>query len=151
MQSNSKCTSVYELTVAYKGSQPGAHTKNDEYPLSLNHIADCQDTTVDFGEMEAQLRQIQRQMQALANEVRRMSEDIELLRQETSTSVVAQAAAGNATDEHQKIFESVVVLATRIENIRRWQSQLMYGKKDLESQRRLVDLELELQPRQSLS
>ena len=43
----SKCASVYELTVAYKGSQPGAHTKNDEYPLSLNHIADCQDTRVD--------------------------------------------------------------------------------------------------------
>ena len=34
-----------------------------------------------------------------------MSEDIELLRQETGTSVVAQAAAGSATDEHQKIFE----------------------------------------------
>ena len=73
-----------------------------------------------------------------------MSEKIELLRKETSTSVVAQAAAGSATDEHQKIFESIGVSATGIENISRLQSQLMYGKKDLESQRRLVDLELEL-------
>ena len=92
--------------------------------------------------MEAQLRQIQQQMQALANEVQRMSEDIELLRHETGTSVVAQAAAGSATDEHQKIFESTGVLATRIENISRWQSQLMCGKKDPESQRRLVEVEL---------
>ena len=80
-------------------------------------------------------------MQALANEVRRMSEEIELLRQETGTSVVAQAAAGSATDEHQKKFESIAVMATRIE-ISRWQSQLMYGKKDPESQRRLVKVEL---------
>ena len=81
-------------------------------------------------------------MQALANEVRRMSEEIELLRQEMGTSVVAQAAAGSATDVHQKIFESIGVLATRIENISRWQRQLMYGKKDPESQRRLVVVEL---------
>ena len=73
MQSHSKCASEHELTVAYMGSPPGAQTKNDEYPLSLNHIADGQ----------------------LANEVRRMSEEIELLRQETGTSVVAQAAAGS--------------------------------------------------------
>ena len=41
--------------------------------------------------------------------------------------MVAQAAAESATDEHQKIFESVGVLATRIENTR-WQSQLMWPR-----------------------
>ena len=56
--------------------------------------------------------------------------------------MVAQAAAGSATDEHQKIFESIGGLATGIENISRWQSQLMYGKKDPESQRRLGVVEL---------
>ena len=90
-------------------------------------------------------------MQALANEVRRMSEEIELLRHETGTSVVAQATAGSATDVHLKIFESTGVVATGIENISRWQSQLMYGKKDPESQRRLVRGGTSLQPRQSLS
>ena len=74
-----------------------------------------------------------------------MSEEIELLRQETSTSVVAHAAAGSATVVHPKIFESTGVLATRIE-ISRWQSQLMCGKKDAESQRRLVEVELRYSP-----
>ena len=71
-----------------------------------------------------------------------MSQEIELLRQETGTSVVAQAAAGSATVVHQKIFESTGVVATGIEHISRWQSQLMCGKKNPESQRRLVEVEL---------
>ena len=29
VQSDRKCASVYELTVAYQGSLPGAHTKDD--------------------------------------------------------------------------------------------------------------------------
>ena len=76
------------------------------------------------------MQQMQQQMQALTDQVRRLAEENEQLEQQTIAAVAAASSAqatvaGSVTEMHQKLVEFMDATATIFENISKPQKRLM--------------------------